>query len=72
MAWQGAHAFDDAAQSNANVALENLRVGSVTPMEVRQTLLTLLEVGERAVQLKYERRFAATELLRLSGSLIQQ
>jgi outer membrane protein TolC len=62
----------EAAQGNANVALEKLRVGSVTPLEVRQTFLTLLEVGERVAQLEYERRLAATELLRLSGSLIQQ
>lgn len=60
-----------AAQNNANVALEKLRIGSITPLEVRQTFFTLLEIGERVAQLEYERRLAATELLRLSGLLIQ-
>lgn len=60
-----------AAQNNANVALEKLRIGSITPLEVRQTFFTLIEIGERVAQLEYERRLAATELLRLSGMLIQ-
>lgn len=59
-----------AAEKNAMVALEKLRVGTITPLEVRQTFQTLLEVGAQVAQLEYQQRLAATELLRISGSLV--
>ena len=60
-----------AAERNALVALEKLRVGSITPLEVRQTFQTLLEVGSQLATLEYEQRLAATELLRISGQLVR-
>ncbi|MGA0045374.1 MAG: hypothetical protein ACO3I4_03885, partial [Candidatus Kapaibacteriota bacterium] len=59
-----------AAERNAMVALEKLRVGSITPLEVRQTFQTLLEVGAQVAQLEYQQRLAATEILRISGRLM--
>ncbi len=59
------------ATRNASVAIERLRVGTINALEVRQTLLTLLEVGERVARREYERRLAATELFRLSGRLVR-
>ena len=58
-----------AAERNAGVALEKLRVGAITPLEVRQTFQTLLEVGQQVARLEYEQRLAATEVLRLAGRL---
>ena len=60
-----------AAERNANVGLEKLRVGSITPLEVRQTFLTLLEVGQQLARLEYQQRLAATEVLRLAGRLVR-
>jgi outer membrane protein TolC len=59
------------AQRNATIAVERLRIGTIDALEVRQTLLTLLEVGERVARREYERRLAATELLRLGGRLVR-
>ena len=60
-----------AAERNAVVALEKLRVGSITPLEVRQTFLTLLEVGQQLARLEYQQRLAATEVLRIAGRLVR-
>ncbi|MBC8124309.1 MAG: TolC family protein, partial [Candidatus Kapabacteria bacterium] len=60
-----------AAEKNARVALEKLRIGTITPLEVRQSLLSLLEAGESAARLEYEQRLAATEALRLQGMLVR-
>lgn len=62
--------FDD-AQRNASVAVDGLRIGTVNALQVRQALLTLLEIGERVVKRRYEQRLAATELFRLTGMLVQ-
>lgn len=59
------------AQTNASVAVEGLRLGTVDALQVRQSLLTLLDVGERVARRDYERRLAATEILRLSGLLVR-
>ena len=60
-----------AAEKNANVALEKLRVGTITPLEVRQTFLTLLEVGQQLARLEYQQRLAATEVLWIAGRLVR-
>lgn len=62
--------YSDALQ-NASVAVSGLRIGTVSAIEVRQALLTLLQVGENIAQRAYERRLAATELLRLTGRLVR-
>lgn len=61
----------DAAQRNANVALEKLRLGTLRDIEVRQTQLTLFEIGERLARIEYETLVAATEAMRLSGALVR-
>ncbi|MBK7578123.1 MAG: efflux RND transporter permease subunit [Ignavibacteria bacterium] len=60
-----------AAEKNASVAIEKLRIGTVTPLEVRQSLLSLLENGQSVARLEYERRLAITEILRLQGVLVR-
>ncbi len=60
-----------AAEKNATVAIEKLRVGTVTPLEVRQSLVSLLENGQSVARLEYERVLAVTELLRLQGTLVR-
>lgn len=61
----------EAAQRNANVALEKLRLGTLRDIEVRQTQLTLFEIGERLARIEYETLVAATEAMRLSGALVR-
>lgn len=60
-----------AAERNATVALERLRVGTITSLDVRQTLLSLVDIGARVARFEYEAVVAATEALRLSGRLVQ-
>lgn len=60
-----------AAQRNAQVALEKLRLGTLRDIEVRQTQLTLFEIGERLARIEYETLVAATEAMRLSGALVR-
>ncbi|MCX6141571.1 MAG: TolC family protein [Candidatus Kapabacteria bacterium] len=60
-----------AAQKNASVAVEKLRIGTVTALEVRQSLLSLLENGQSVARLEYEKRLAITEILRLQGVLVR-
>jgi outer membrane protein TolC len=60
-----------AAERNASVALEKLRIGSVTPLEVRQSLLSYLEAAEGVARLAYQDRLVHVEILRLQGALVQ-
>lgn len=60
-----------AAQRNAGVALEKLRIGTVTPLEVRQSLLSYLQAAEGAARLAYQDRLVHVEILRLQGALVR-
>ncbi len=60
-----------AAQRNATIAVEKLRLGSITSLEVRQTQQSLLEIGAQLARLQYEIAVAATEILRLSGRIVR-
>jgi outer membrane protein TolC len=60
-----------AAERNASVALEKLRIGSVTPLEVRQSLLSYLDAAEGVARLAYQDRLVHVEILRLQGALVQ-
>jgi len=60
-----------AAQRNATIAIEKLRLGSITALEVRQTQQSLLEIGAQLARLEYEIAVAATETLRLSGRIVR-
>lgn len=60
-----------AAQRNAGVALEKLRIGTVTPLEVRQSLLSYLQAAEGEARLAYQDRLVHVEILRLQGALVR-
>ncbi len=59
------------ALTNARIALEKLRLGTIRDIEVRQTAQTLLEIGLRMVRAEYETLLAATEARRLAGDLVR-
>lgn len=59
-----------AAERNARVAIERLRVGTITSLEARQALQTLLEISTRVAQVEFEAYLSAIECLRLSGRLV--
>lgn len=61
----------EAAKRNAAIAVEKLRLGSITSLEVRQTQQTLLEIGAQLARLQYEIGVAATEIMRLSGRIVR-
>lgn len=60
-----------AAQRNAGIAVDKLRLGLITSIEARQTLQTLLEIGARLAQVEFETRVAGIEALRLAGRLLR-
>lgn len=61
----------DAAQKNAQVALEQYTLGMNTDLEVRQTQQSVIEIGNRIARLQFETYTATVEVLRLSGKLVQ-
>ena len=60
-----------AAERNTRVALEQLRVGTITSVEARSVEQTLIDVTTRAAQVEYEGYLAAVECLRLAGRLVR-
>lgn len=60
-----------AAERNARVAIEQLRVGTITSVEARQAEQTLLDVSARALQVEFDAYLAAIECLRLAGRLVR-
>lgn len=60
-----------AAEKNATVALERLRAGTVSSIDARQTLLSVLDAGQRLATVEYESLLAAVEALRLAGVLLR-
>ena len=60
-----------AAERNARVAVEKLRIGSVTPLEVRQSLVSYLQEAEGESRLAYQERLVHVEILRLQGALVR-
>jgi outer membrane protein TolC len=61
-----------AAQENVEIAVERLRLGNITPLEFRESQTDLLEAQSRLVGAQYEAKTAETDLLRLSGQIVNQ
>ncbi len=54
------------------IALERFRLGTITSVELRETQLSLLNAENRLISAQIEAKNAETELLRLSGRLLQE
>ena len=59
------------AQESVDIALEKLKLGNITPLEFRETQRKLIDAKSRLVSAQYDAKAAETELLRLSGRIIQ-
>lgn len=58
------------ARENVRVALAQLRLGLITPIDLRQVQLTLVDVQRRRVEAVYQARLAEAELRLLAGDLL--
>lgn len=58
------------ARENVRVALAQLRLGFITPVDLRQVQLTLVDVRTRRVEAVYQARLAEAELRLLAGDLL--
>ena len=61
---------EDIARENVRVALAQLRLGFITPVDLRQIQLTLVDVRTRRVEAVYQARLAEAELRLLAGDLL--
>lgn len=61
----------ESARENVSIAVERLRLGTLTPLEFRETQKRFLESQSRLLQAQYEAKSAETDLLRLSGELVK-
>lgn len=59
------------AQENVEIAIEKLRLGSIAPLEFRETQRKLIDAKSRLVAAQFEAKSAETELLRISGQLVK-
>ena len=59
------------ARENVRVALAQLRLGFITPIDLRQIQLTLVDVRVRRVEAVYQARLAEAELRLLAGDLLR-
>jgi outer membrane protein TolC len=59
------------ARESVDIALERLKLGNITPLEFRETQRKLIDAKSRLVSAQYDAKSAETELLKLSGELIQ-
>lgn len=60
-----------AAEENSSIALERLRLGSIAPLDFRETQRKLIDAKSRLVGAQFEAKKAETQLLLLSGELIK-
>ena len=60
------------AERTLEIALERFSLGTTTSLELRESQRNLLDTETRLISAQFEAKLAETELLRLSGSLIQQ
>ena len=58
------------ARDNVRVALAQLRLGFITPIDLRQIQLTLVDIRVRRVEAVYQARLAEAELRLLAGELL--
>jgi len=61
-----------AAEENLDIALERLRLGNITPLEFRETQINLFNAKSRLVAAQFDAKSAETDLLRISGQLINE
>ncbi len=61
---------EEVARENVRVALAQLRLGFITPVDLRQVQLTLVDVRTRRVEAIYQARLAEAELRLLAGDLL--
>lgn len=62
----------DYTQESLAIALERFRLGTINSVELREAQLSLLNAENRLIAAQIEAKTAETELLRLSGRLIQR
>ncbi|HSD64055.1 MAG TPA: TolC family protein, partial [Ignavibacteriaceae bacterium] len=60
------------ARESVDIALEKLKLGNITPLEFRETQRKLIDAKSRLVSAQYDAKSAETELLKLSGQLIEE
>ena len=60
-----------AAEENADIALEKLKVGSITPVDFRQVQLDLMNAKSRLLSAEYDAKTSETDLLQISGQLVK-
>lgn len=60
------------AEESVDIALEKLKLGNITPLEFRETQRKLIDAKSRLVSAQFDAKSAETELLRLSGQLINK
>lgn len=60
-----------AAEENVDIAVERLKLGTITPLEFRETQRRLLDAQSRLVAAKFDAKSAEVELLMLSGNLLK-
>lgn len=58
-------------QQSLDIALERFRLGTINSVELREAQLSLLNAENRLIAAQIEAKAAETELLRLSGRLLQ-
>jgi outer membrane protein TolC len=58
------------ARKNMDIALESYRVGSISPVEMREVQRNLLSAHARLILALFRTKVKETELLLLSGKLI--
>ena len=59
------------AQESVDIALEKLKLGNITPLEFRETQRKLIDAKSRLVAAQFDAKTTETELLKISGQLIQ-
>lgn len=57
------------AEETLDIALERLRLGTISSLELREAQRSFLEAENRLINAQFDAKFAETELLRLSGEL---
>lgn len=60
------------AKKVLDIAFERFRLANITPVELRESQKTLLDTETRLITAMFEAKIYETELLRLSGKLLEQ
>ncbi len=60
-----------ATEENVNIALEQLKVGSITPLDFRVVQQNLMDAKSRLLAAEFDAKSSETDLLRISGLLLK-